>query len=426
MSPTDVKELKIHGKNTCYVIPDKSSNDNVYHFSDQEIMPNLEQKVARSQVLDGGRYKIKIESGWYSFQNTQAKGEPLVVIWIFGHGGTPFVNLNTGREIGTTWTTLNGLDDDLKIEVRAGQQATVCALFLDVEGQISSGGNVKVSITDLSSENQKVLDIQSPENCWKLKTNRLEAIKKSGYNFIELEPGDYEIAIKSGQISYWQSDKKFELEPWALIWLKGGKVIPKYPSQKLESAVSESWCSLNGYQEKLTIKVNEKTTLFGLFFDTLHNDNEGEVVLSITPVDLENSRYSNPSYWASVTTGSAGATPGGAGVIAPGTSGSGYAGVGATPGSPSVVPPGTSGSGSSSVNVNLEKTDISVSLPWNSDELWNLNREQDIVCVTPVRTIIRREEEIILIRRIRKVEEIDATLSCPINTTQISPVQQQE
>jgi hypothetical protein len=47
---------------------------------------------------------------------------------------------------------------------------------------------------------------------------------------------------------------------------------------------------------------------------------------------------------------------------------------------------------------------------------------QDMICVSPVRTIIRREEEIVLIRRIRKVEEIDASPACPINTTQISGV----
>ncbi|MDY7023241.1 MAG: hypothetical protein AAFO04_11375 [Cyanobacteria bacterium J06592_8] len=49
----------------------------------------------------------------------------------------------------------------------------------------------------------------------------------------------------------------------------------------------------------------------------------------------------------------------------------------------------------------------------------------DIVCVTPVRTIVRREEEIVLIRKVRKVEEFDASPACPINTTQVSGVQQE-
>lgn len=48
----------------------------------------------------------------------------------------------------------------------------------------------------------------------------------------------------------------------------------------------------------------------------------------------------------------------------------------------------------------------------------------DIVCVTPVRTVVRREEEIVLVRRVRKVEEVDASPACPVNTTQIAAVQQ--
>lgn len=46
----------------------------------------------------------------------------------------------------------------------------------------------------------------------------------------------------------------------------------------------------------------------------------------------------------------------------------------------------------------------------------------DIVCVAPVRTIIRREEEITLVRRVRKVEDIDASPACPVSTTQLSDV----
>ena len=50
----------------------------------------------------------------------------------------------------------------------------------------------------------------------------------------------------------------------------------------------------------------------------------------------------------------------------------------------------------------------------------------DIVCVAPVRTIVRREEEIVLIRRVRKVEEIDASPACPINSVQVSGVQYED
>lgn len=44
---------------------------------------------------------------------------------------------------------------------------------------------------------------------------------------------------------------------------------------------------------------------------------------------------------------------------------------------------------------------------------------QDILCVAPVRTIVRREEEILIIRRVRKVEDVEVGSGCPLNTTQI-------
>ena len=48
----------------------------------------------------------------------------------------------------------------------------------------------------------------------------------------------------------------------------------------------------------------------------------------------------------------------------------------------------------------------------------------NIVCVAPVRTIIRREEEIVIVRRVRKVEEVEASPTCPVDTTQVYSSQQ--
>ena len=60
-----------------------------------------------------------------------------------------------------------------------------------------------------------------------------------------------------------------------------------------------------------------------------------------------------------------------------------------------------------------------------SFDSFDRNPQMDIVCVSPVRTIVRREEEIVLVRKVRKVEEIDASPACPVSTTQMSPVQQE-
>lgn len=68
-------------------------------------------------------------------------------------------------------------------------------------------------------------------------------------------------------------------------------------------------------------------------------------------------------------------------------------------------------------------------IPANIDALnfdsFGRNPLSDIVCVAPVRTIVRREEEIVLIRRVRKVEEIDASPACPVNSRQVVSVEQE-
>jgi fibro-slime domain-containing protein len=63
-------------------------------------------------------------------------------------------------------------------------------------------------------------------------------------------------------------------------------------------------------------------------------------------------------------------------------------------------------------------SDMQFGIDLNDPRLWNIGER--VVCVAPVRTVIRREEEIVLIRRVRKVEEIDASPACPLNTTQVS------
>ncbi|WNZ22471.1 hypothetical protein HJG54_06070 [Leptolyngbya sp. NK1-12] len=45
---------------------------------------------------------------------------------------------------------------------------------------------------------------------------------------------------------------------------------------------------------------------------------------------------------------------------------------------------------------------------------------RDVVCLSPIRTIIRREEEITLVRKVRKVEEVDAGLACPATSQTMS------
>lgn len=52
--------------------------------------------------------------------------------------------------------------------------------------------------------------------------------------------------------------------------------------------------------------------------------------------------------------------------------------------------------------------------------IWDVGER--VVCVAPIRTMIRREEEIVLIRRVRKVEEVEASPTCPTGTAPASEI----
>lgn len=67
---------------------------------------------------------------------------------------------------------------------------------------------------------------------------------------------------------------------------------------------------------------------------------------------------------------------------------------------------------------------LALSIDSLSFDSFDRDPRTDIVCLAPVRTIVRREEEIVLIRKVRKVEEIDASPACPITTNQVIPVEQ--
>lgn len=51
--------------------------------------------------------------------------------------------------------------------------------------------------------------------------------------------------------------------------------------------------------------------------------------------------------------------------------------------------------------------------------------DRDIVCVAPARAMVRREEEITLLRRVHKLEEVDASSACPVNSTHVTKIYQE-
>ncbi len=337
--------LTIDTKDNCYVINEGQMND-------------LQERVASSITLDRGNYEVRIESGRYSYAAAKTEGEPFVLLWIYGTNGSTFINQNTGVETGATWTTLNGYQDKLTLEVK--EKAVLCALFFDID-QTNNSGSVTLSIkSPNSSISPQSLTVDSKQNCYVLDESHLSSLKQWGSNYNALGPGKYEIKIRDGNFSYWSSDKKFQLEPWALIWVKGGKFITQLTGVEVE----ESWCSLNGYKDIVVLDVKETTTLCGLFFDIYKEDNEGKINLAIEQI-VPATRVISPTR---------------------------------------VMP-----SSYSDINISFDT--------------FPRNQQTDVVCVAPIRTVVRREEEIILIRRVRKVEEIDASSACPVNTTQINEQQ---
>jgi hypothetical protein len=258
--------LTIDAKKDCYVI-------------DANAMNGLQQNVARSFTLEKGTFDIRINSGRYRYAQSETEGEPFVALWIYGVDGSTFINKNTGTETGATWTTLNGYNKTLQLEVKG--KTVLCALFFDVNNS-DNEGEVDLLISSSTKQffNPQILRVDSKKNCYVLDEGILSSRKKSNSNFIELEPGDYKFKIRESNATYWSSEQKFQLEPWALLWIKGGKFV----SNLTDIEVEETWCSLNGLEDEFILEVKEKTTILGFFFDTYKEDNKGQVVLEVNKV----------------------------------------------------------------------------------------------------------------------------------------------
>src|SRR6476661_550783 len=315
--------LTIDTKENCYVIN-----------TDQ--MNNLQQNVAKSLTLDKGTFDIQITSGTYSYTANNTVGEPFVFLWIYGLDGTTFINTKTGVETGGTWATLNGYNDKLQFEIK--EKAVVCALFFDTYSD-DNEGQVTVSITG-NQQNPQTLTVDSKTNCYPLDGNYLSTLKKANANSIELAAGNYRVKIRESNATYGAEAKNFQLEPWALLLIQGGKFVSKLTGIE----VSESWCSLNGFKDDVIFEVKQKTTISGFFFDTYIEDNEGQVVLEINNIsDLEVAQeYAQSSLKPG--TGSSGST---VSVVGGGTTSSG----GTSSSGGTISSGGTTSPGSENINI---------------------------------------------------------------------------
>jgi hypothetical protein len=116
-----VSELKLHSRRNCLVL-------------DAEEMVALQQ-AAVSVSLEPGTHLIQLRSSSLPDQSAHQPAsqhlplsqneEPWVMLWIYGG---KVVNQKNGISVEATWSTLNGWDDTLTLEVI--KPATLCAFFL--------------------------------------------------------------------------------------------------------------------------------------------------------------------------------------------------------------------------------------------------------------------------------------------------------
>ena len=117
------------------------SRSNAVMFNEGQLH-HLEHTVASTYQLIPGLYTLRLRDGVFNYDaDDNHPGEPFVILWI--HGGT-VINQKTNVPVSSTWTTLNGYDDTLILDVR--EPATLCAFFVDTYPDDNSG-EVTLTVT---------------------------------------------------------------------------------------------------------------------------------------------------------------------------------------------------------------------------------------------------------------------------------------
>lgn len=131
MEGCTITDLKVHSKHNCYLISPAE-------------MEKIQDNVAVRADLEKGTYVIRIRQGSFDYvQGDVQIGEPLVMLWIYGG---KFANKKNNVEVEATWSTLNGYDDTLTLEVI--EPAKLCAFFFDTHID-DNVGEVIVSVVKI-------------------------------------------------------------------------------------------------------------------------------------------------------------------------------------------------------------------------------------------------------------------------------------
>ena len=96
---------------------------------------NALQSTANSTQLEPGTYVIRIEKGSFAApSDASSPPEPWAMLWIYGG---VVINKKTNVKVGATWTSLNGYDDTVTLDVL--ETTTVCGLFFNTPTTQHSG-----------------------------------------------------------------------------------------------------------------------------------------------------------------------------------------------------------------------------------------------------------------------------------------------
>ncbi|MEL7036105.1 MAG: hypothetical protein AAFO04_10865 [Cyanobacteria bacterium J06592_8] len=126
-----VTDLKVDSRQNCFVLDDAT-------------MQRIQEETAVSTTLEPGTYIVRIRSGSFNYRsNVPHPGEPLVMFWIYGGR---FINKKTNIETEATWSTLNGDDDTITLEVL--QTCHLCAFFFDTHIE-DNEGEVTISVVKI-------------------------------------------------------------------------------------------------------------------------------------------------------------------------------------------------------------------------------------------------------------------------------------
>jgi phosphate transport system substrate-binding protein len=130
-SRCSIKNLTVHSRRNSYLL-------------DAEQMRKLQDEVSVSKRLERGTHLVRLKSGSFSYGATpHAPGEPLVLLWI---QGGKVINQKTETEVVATWSSLNGYDETLTLEVL--EPTTLHAFFFDTAPN-DNEGEVTISIVRL-------------------------------------------------------------------------------------------------------------------------------------------------------------------------------------------------------------------------------------------------------------------------------------